>query len=96
MNILKKYELAKKRNSTLTKQLENAKTELKQIKDSNIESSKRINELIEELEKTKQIWDKAVNDLQAEIFEYKKLNAELKSFKNNLIKGILPKRKFFK
>lgn len=96
MNNRKRTELLERRNESLVRQLDNAKLALKKEKDLNSESAKRANKLINDLEEIKENFENSLAEIQEQEQEYKELIDEMISFRNDLIKGVLPKRNIFR
>lgn len=96
MNNRKRTELLERRNESLARQLDNAKTALKKEKDLNSESVKRANKLINNLEQIKENFENSLAEIKGYEKEYKELIDEMVSFRNDLTKGILPRRNLFR
>lgn len=85
MNRLKEVDMIRKRNAELTKQLDDAKFNLEVNSQLNMEGYKRAKDLIDDLEKIKQDWTFALNDLNDKRTKYSNLIADLQEIKNIMI-----------
>ena len=86
MNRQKQIGIIRERNAELTKQIDDMRFKLEFNSQLNIEGYKHAKDLIDDLEKIKQNWESTLNDLDKERIKYSKLNHDLQSMKNIMIK----------
>lgn len=85
MNKLKEVDMIRKRNVELTKQLDDMKFNLEFNSQLNMEGYKRAKDLIDDLERIKQGWSSALNDLNNKKTEYSNLIADLQEIKKIMV-----------
>ena len=81
MDRSKQIEAIRKRNAELTKQLEDARFKLEFNSQLNMKGYQRAEDLIDELEKIKQDWTSALDDLNDKREKYSLLIADLQEIK---------------
>lgn len=77
-------EIIRKRNATLNQQLEDLKQKLDFDKQLNMDGYKHAKELIADLERIKENWNKNLLELEKHKIEYAFLIAELKKVKSTM------------
>lgn len=82
MNNVKQIDMIRKRNTELVKQLDDLKFQLEFNSQLNMNGYRRAKDLIEDLEKIKQDWLLALDDLNNKRMEYSKLISDLQKIKN--------------
>lgn len=85
----KKIQKLEKENINLRYQIEALKAELTRER----RSSQKLQSLGDEIEEIRNRWNTAVEKLNIQREEYKKLNQELKEFRDNIAQGKIPKKK---
>lgn len=82
MNRLKQVDVIRKRNAELTKQLDDLKFQLEFKSQLNMKGYQKAKELIDDLEKIKQDWTVALDDLNNKRIKYSNLIADLQTIKH--------------
>lgn len=82
MNNVKQLDMIRKRNSELTKQLDDMKFELEFNSQLNMKECQRAKDLINDLEKIKKDWMYAFEDLNDKRIKYSELISYLQEIKN--------------
>ena len=83
---MKKEEITRQRNLLLSKEVEELKAQLAKNEELNSDSVKRAEALIRELEAIKGVWLAALEEVEQQKKQYKKLINEVKELRNS-IKG---------
>jgi hypothetical protein len=85
MNNVKQIDMIRKRNTELVKQLDDLKFQLEFNSQLNMNGYRHAKDLINDLEKIKQDWLLALDDLNNKRMEYSKLISDLQKIKNIMI-----------